>query len=136
VTQRCNGGGSFGLSIRWCNMLWPYFVLCTSVSSRMGGTGARICVERGVGGIVVVTPVAVEVWSSSSWNDRAQVGSERGCRVPIDCARSHPSHQRECVPWRGPPWLPVLLEGSTCPSDEAEVRQGVGRSRACIVGVG
>jgi hypothetical protein len=26
------------------------------VPSRMGGTGARICVERGVGGIVVVTP--------------------------------------------------------------------------------
>jgi hypothetical protein len=28
-----------------------------------------------------------------------------------------------CCGW-GPPWLPVLLEGSTCPLGEAEVRRG------------
>jgi hypothetical protein len=61
VAQRCSGRWSFGLSIRWYNMLWPCFVLCTYVPSRMGGTGARIRVERGLGGIVVVTLVAVEV---------------------------------------------------------------------------
>jgi hypothetical protein len=31
-----------------------------------------------------------------------------------------------CRGW-GPPWLPILPEGSTCPSGEAEVRQGVER---------
>jgi hypothetical protein len=30
-------------------------------ASRTGGTDARIHVERGVGGIVAVTPVAIEV---------------------------------------------------------------------------
>jgi hypothetical protein len=40
--------------------------LCASVPSRTGGTGARIRVERGVGGIVAVTSIAVEVWMSSS----------------------------------------------------------------------
>jgi hypothetical protein len=56
----------------------------------MGGTGIRICVERGIGGTVVVTPVIVEVWSSSWWNDRGQVGLECGSRVPVDCAQSCP----------------------------------------------
>jgi hypothetical protein len=47
--------------IRWCDMLWPCFVLCASVPSRMGSTGAQIHVERGVGGTVVITPIIVEV---------------------------------------------------------------------------
>jgi hypothetical protein len=117
-------------------MVWSCFVLCASMPSRMGSTDSRICVERRVGGTVAVTLIAVEIWSSLWWNDRGQVGSKRGSRVPVNCARSRPSHQREWVPWRGPPWVPVLPEGSTRPSSEAEVRQGVGRSPACVAGVG
>jgi hypothetical protein len=41
---------------------------------RTGGTGAQICVERGLGGIVVVAPVVVEVWMPSWWNDRVMLG--------------------------------------------------------------
>jgi hypothetical protein len=49
--------------------------------------GAPIYVERGLGGIVIVTPVAVEVWMSSWWNDQGHVESGRGSRAPVDCAR-------------------------------------------------
>jgi hypothetical protein len=73
--------------------------------------GARICVEREVGGIVVVTPVAVEVWMSSWWNDRGHVGSGRGSRAPVHCARSRPSHRREWVPWLVAPVAPRLSRG-------------------------
>jgi hypothetical protein len=65
----------------------------------MGGTGAQICVERGLGGIVAITPIVVEVWTSLRWNDRGYIGSERDSYIPIDCVRSCPSHQREWVPW-------------------------------------
>jgi hypothetical protein len=92
---------------------------------RMGGTGAQICVERGLCGIVVVTPVVVELWMPSWWNDRGHAGSRRGSRAPVDYARSRLSHRREWVPRLGPPWLPVLPEGSTRPSGEAEVYRGV-----------
>jgi hypothetical protein len=76
---------------------------------------------------VAITPVAVEVWVSSWWNDWGHVGSGCGSRALIDCARSRPSHRWKGVPWLGGPWLPVLPEGSTCPSGEAEVREGVER---------
>jgi hypothetical protein len=56
VAQICNGHWSFGLSIRRCNMLWPCFILCAPMPSRMGGACAWICVERGLGGIVAVAP--------------------------------------------------------------------------------
>jgi hypothetical protein len=59
--------------------------------------GARICIERGLGGIVVVTPIAVEVWMSSWWNDRGYIGSGHGSRAPVECARSRLSHRREQV---------------------------------------
>jgi hypothetical protein len=84
--------------------------------------GARICVERGLGGIVIVTLIAIEVCVLSWWNDWGHVESGRGSRAPVDCARSHPSH-----PWeqgavvRGSPWLIVLLEGYTCSSGETKV---------------
>jgi hypothetical protein len=65
----------------------------------MGGTGAQIRVERRVGGIVAVIPVAVEVWISSWWNDQGHVGSERGSRAPVHYARSRLSHRQEWVPW-------------------------------------
>jgi hypothetical protein len=35
----------------------------------------------------------------------------------------HPIDGSECSSW-GPSWLPVLLEGSTCTSSEAETRCG------------
>jgi hypothetical protein len=65
--------------------------------------GAWICVERGLGGIVIVTPVAVEVWMSSWWNDRGHVGSGCGFRAPVDYARSRPCHLWEQVPRLGRP---------------------------------
>jgi hypothetical protein len=76
--------------------------------------------KEGVGGIVVVTPVAVEVWSSSWWNEQSHVGSERGSHVPIHCAGLCPSHQWEWAPWWGPMRLLVLPEGATHPSGKAE----------------
>jgi hypothetical protein len=92
-------------------MLWPCFVLCAFMPSRTGGTGARICVERGVGGIVVVTLVTVEVWMSWWWNDRGHVGSGRGSRALVHYARSRPSHRREWVSWLGAPMAPRLSRG-------------------------
>jgi hypothetical protein len=83
--------------------------------------GAWICVERGLGGIVIVTPVAVVVWMSWWWNDQGHVESGRGSCAPIDCAQSRPSHRWEQVPRLGSPWLTVLPEGYMCPSGEAEV---------------
>jgi hypothetical protein len=65
VAQRRDGRWTFGLSVRWCNALWPCFVLCAFVPSRMSGVCARIYVERELGSIVVVTLVAVEAWTSS-----------------------------------------------------------------------
>jgi hypothetical protein len=35
----------------------------------------------------------------------------------------HPIDGSECRSW-GPSWIPVLLEGSTCPSGEAKTRCG------------
>jgi hypothetical protein len=57
--------------------------------------GAWICIERGLGGIVIVTPVDVEVWVLSWENDRGHVESGSGSCAPIDCARSRPSHRWE-----------------------------------------
>jgi hypothetical protein len=82
--------------------------------------GAQICEERGLGGIVVVTPIAAEVWVSW-WNDRSHVGSGCGFRAPVDCVRSRPSHRRERVPRLGAPVAPHLAKGSTCPLGEAEI---------------
>jgi hypothetical protein len=65
--------------------------------------GAQICIERGLGGIVVVTPVAVEVWMSSWWNDRDHIGSKHGSRAPVDYAWSCSSHRWERVPRLGGP---------------------------------
>jgi hypothetical protein len=63
--------------------------------------GTQICVEKGLSGIVVVTPVAVEVWMSSWWNDRGHVGLGRGSRALVDYTQSCPSHWREWVPRLG-----------------------------------
>jgi hypothetical protein len=73
--------------------------------------GARIYVERGLGGIVVVTPVAVEVWMSWWWNDRGHVGLGRGSCATVDCAWSRPSHRRERVPRLGALVAPRLARG-------------------------
>jgi hypothetical protein len=87
--------------------------------------GTWIFIERGLGGIVVVTPIAVEVCLASWWNDQGHVRSGCDSCAPVDCAWSRPSHRREWVPRFGPPWLAVLPEGSMCPSSEAEVSRGV-----------
>jgi hypothetical protein len=50
-------------------VLWPCLVLCASVPLRTGDMGTWIFVEGGLGGIVVVTPIAVEVCLASWWND-------------------------------------------------------------------
>jgi hypothetical protein len=73
--------------------------------------GARICVERGLGGIVLVTPVVVKVWMPSWWNEWGHVGSWRGSRALVDCVRPRLSHQREWVPWLGAPRAPRLAIG-------------------------
>jgi hypothetical protein len=67
--------------------------------------------REGVGGIVAVTLVTIEVWTSSWWNDRGHVGSERGSRVSVHYARSCQSHQWEWVPWLGAPMAPRLARG-------------------------
>jgi hypothetical protein len=68
--------------------------------------------------------VAVEVWMSLWWNDRGHIRSGHGSHAPVDYAWSRPSRRQERVPWLGALWLPILLEGSTCPSGEVKVRQG------------
>jgi hypothetical protein len=75
VAQGHNGRRAFGLSVHWCNVLWPRFGLCAFVPSRMGGACTWICVERGLGSTVAVTPVAVEAWTPSWWNDWGHVES-------------------------------------------------------------
>jgi hypothetical protein len=45
------------------------------------------------------------------WNDRGHVGSGRGSCVPVDCARSRPSHRWERVSRLGPPRAPCLARG-------------------------
>jgi hypothetical protein len=60
---------------------------------------------------VVVTPVAVEIWMPSWWNDRGHIGLGRGSRAPVDYARSRLSYQREWVPRLGPPGAPRLARG-------------------------
>jgi hypothetical protein len=82
------------------------------VPLRTGGLGTRICVERGLGGIVVITPVIVEVWMSSLLNDRDHVGSGHGHVRPIG--------RSGCRGW-GSSWFIILSEGSTCPSSKTEV---------------
>jgi hypothetical protein len=73
--------------------------------------GVQICVERGLGGIVVVTPVAIEVWVSLWWNDRGHVGSRWASRAPVDYARSRLSYRWEWAPWLGAPVAPRLARG-------------------------
>jgi hypothetical protein len=80
---------------------------------------AQICVERGLGGIVVVTPVAVEVWMLSWWNDRGHIGLGRGSHTAVCTITSVPSAGAGAAV--GALWLLVLPESSTCPSGEAEV---------------
>jgi hypothetical protein len=86
---------------------------------------ARIYVESRVGGIVAVTPVAVEVWTSWWWNDRGHVWIRAG--FPRSCSlrtvMSVPSAGMDAAV--GGLWLPALPEGFMRPSGEAEVCQGI-----------
>jgi hypothetical protein len=130
-----NGCRAFGLSIHWCDALWSRFVLCAFASARMGGACAWICVERGLGTIVVVTPVVVEAWTPSWWNDRGHVESYHGSHAPVHCVWSCPSHHYEWVLRWGSTWLLAVPEGLTRPSSKAEVCQG-GRALPCLRGRG
>jgi hypothetical protein len=65
---------------------------------RRGWVVMRLDLHRGgVGGIVAITPIAIEVWTSLWWNDRGHVGSERGSHAPIHCAWSCSSDRWEWV---------------------------------------
>jgi hypothetical protein len=99
--------------------------MCVSMPSRMGEMDAWVCIERGLGGMVIIIPVAVEVWMTSWWNDRGHVESGRGSCAPIDYAWScpFPSVGGGTVVG-GSPWLIILPEGYACPSGEAEVNRG------------
>jgi hypothetical protein len=70
---------------------------------------------------VIVTPVAMEVWMSSCWNDRGHVGSGRGFRAPVDCTVTSVPSVGAGATVGASPWLTVLPEGYTCPSGEAEI---------------
>jgi hypothetical protein len=79
---------------------------------------------RGLGGTAAITPATVEVWMSSWENDRGHIESGHGFGAPVDCAWSRPSRRWSEHRARGPHGSPFLLEGSTCPSGEAEMRRG------------
>jgi hypothetical protein len=61
MQMQCNYGAKHlrCYTICWCDVRWPCFVLCASVLSRMGGVCAQICVERGLGGLVAITPITI-----------------------------------------------------------------------------
>jgi hypothetical protein len=80
-------------------MLCP-MCLCAIEVGRYGLPDLR---REGLSGIVVITHVAVEVWMPSWWNNQGHVGSGRGSRALVDCARSRPSHRWERVPRLGAP---------------------------------
>jgi hypothetical protein len=97
-------------------MLWPCFILCASVPSRTSDTGARICVEGGVGGIVAV----VVEWLGSCW-----VRAWFSCSYSL--CTSCLSHRREWVPWLGAPVAPRLAKG---------LHVSLGRGRGTLRGSG
>jgi hypothetical protein len=122
--------------------------LCASVPSRMGGLCPLICVERGLCGIVVVYPVAVEVWTSWWGNDRGHVGSEvhtflstvqdrvrpisgNGCcsggaRSSWSCQGRHASLRRGGSVPRGSGAPVPMLEGSGEAENAPDGLQGLG----------
>jgi hypothetical protein len=90
----------------------------------MGGACARVFVARRLGGTVAITPL---LW---------RYGCRRGRMTGVMLSQSvvpvllltvhshvHPIEGSMFRSW-GPPWLPVLLQGSTCPSGEVETRCG------------
>jgi hypothetical protein len=117
-------------------MLWPCSVLCASVPSRMGGACTQICVERELGGIVVVTPIGVEVRTSSWWNDRSHVGLERGSYIPVHRAWSCMSHRQEWTSWWGPRGSPPCQRAPCVPQARQKYAKRVRRSHTYITGVG
>jgi hypothetical protein len=105
------------LVLRAVAMPYPVHLL----PMRTDDMGARICVERWLGGIVVVTPVFVEVWSRCGGMTGVML-DQSVILVLLLTVHSHvrPIGGSGCRGLGGP-WLAVLLEGSTCPLDEAEV---------------
>jgi hypothetical protein len=95
---------------------------CAVEDGRYGRPDLR---REGSSCIVAVIPVAVEVWMSSWWNDRGHVGSERGSRAPVHCARSRLSHRREWVPWLGPRSSPSFQRAPRVPRARRKYAEGV-----------
>jgi hypothetical protein len=54
---------------------WGHALTCTPLCREVDGAYAGIFVARGLDDIAAVTPVVVEVWMSSWWNDRGHVES-------------------------------------------------------------
>jgi hypothetical protein len=95
------------LVLRAVAMLCPVRLYAVEVG-RYGCLDLR---REGLGGIVVITSVVVEVWMPSWWNNGDHVGSGRGSRAPVDYAWSRPSHRWERVPRLGEPVAPCLARG-------------------------
>jgi hypothetical protein len=101
-------------------MLCPVCLLLLRTSDM----GAWICIEWGLGGIVAVTPVALEIWMPSWWNNWGScwIRAWFQCSYWLCTVTSVPSV--EAGDTVGGPWLTVLPEGSTCPLGEVEVSWG------------
>jgi hypothetical protein len=89
--------------------------------------------REGVGGILAVTPVAVEVWMSS-WNDRGHVRSERGsCSL---CTVTSVPSAGVGVVVGAPRGSPSCQRAPHVPRTRQKYAKRIGRSRAYVAGVG
>jgi hypothetical protein len=90
---------------------------------KVGGTCAGIFVARGLGGTAAVTPL---LWRYGCRRGRMTgvISSQSVVPTPLLTMHGHVHHVDGASTMLGPPWLPVLPEGSTFPSGEAEIRRG------------
>jgi hypothetical protein len=75
----------YSAETQWASSFWPLRPLVQRAVATLrpmcfctiedGWCVCPDCVERELGSTTVVTPVAVEAWTSSWWNDRGHVGS-------------------------------------------------------------
>jgi hypothetical protein len=116
-------------------MLWPSLALCTSVPSRMGDAYAWICVERGLGGIVTITRVAMEVWCHRGGMTGVMLDQSA---IPMLLFTVHghvcPIGGNGCC-GRGPRGSPPCQRASRVPRVRQKYAKRVERSHAYIVGV-
>jgi hypothetical protein len=103
----------------------------------MGGPCVRICVERGLGGTVVVTPIAIEVWMSSWWNDWSHVIWYHGSHAPRTlCAVVHVPSAGMSVVVGGPRGSQLRPRALRVPRVRRKYAEGVERSHAYVARVG